>query len=487
MEKENIYITTAIDYVNAQPHIGHALEKLQADVLARYWRGKGKKVFFLTGTDEHGTKNFESAKKFNMDPQDFVDMNTDKFKKLVKLYNISNDGFIRTSDRERHWPAVIKMWNKLADNGDLFKDTYEGLYCVGCEEFKSKKDLIDDKCPEHDQKLEVLYEDNYFFNLGKYSKTIIDKITSGEFSIIPKSRENEIVNILKDGYDKISFSRPKAKLNWGIPVPGDEEQVMYVWPDALTNYISAIGYAEDSEQFQLFWNQAEIIHIIGKGILRFHAAIWPAMLLAAGLKLPDRLFVHGYITTEGKKMSKSLGNVVDPFEIVDKYGVDSVRYYLLREIPATGDGNFSQTRFKELHTSDLANGLGNLVSRTTNMIEDYLSGQIEFNNNNGSNFNWQRIDEYTASQEYDKALAEIWIIIGQANKMIDDVKPWQLVKSGKEKDLIKIKELLSDLGILIKDIATHLRPYLPDTADKIFQIITADRVTKAEALFPRLK
>ncbi len=481
---KNIYITTAIDYVNSQPHLGHALEKIQADVLARFWRAQGQPVWFLTGTDEHGTKNWESAKKLNMDPQDFVDKNAEKFKELVKLYNISNDDFIRTTDQKRHWPAVVKMWQQLMDNGDLFKDSYEGLYCVGCEEFKLPKDLIDGKCPDHNREPELLREENYFFNLGKYTPKIIEKITNGELEIIPQSRANEILNILEAGFDRVSFSRPKTKLNWGVPVPGDDSQVMYVWCDALTNYISALGYAQESEKYQQFWQQGEVTHVIGKGILRFHAAIWPAMLLAAGLKLPQRIFVHGYITIEGKKMSKSLGNVVDPLVLAEQYGVDPLRYYLLKEIPAVGDGDFSEKRFKEIYNSDLTNGLGNLVSRTTNMIANYLQGVVDWKVT--TDFHWLRVEEYTKNLQYDKALIEINKIIDQLNKLIDDAKPWQLAKSDKEEDLKKIKNILSILAVAIKELSFYLQPYLPQTAAKLKEIILAEKIVKANPLFPRL-
>ncbi len=480
-----IYITTAIDYVNAQPHLGHALEKVQADVFARYWRGRNQKVWFLTGTDEHGTKNFESARKLGMDPQDFVDQNAVKFKKLVEVYNISNDDFIRTTDQKRHWPAVVKMWQQLMQKGDLFKDTYEGLYCVGCEEFKLPKDLVDGKCPDHNREPELLHEENYFFNLGKYTQIIIEKITSGDLEIIPKSRANEILNILQAGFDRVSFSRPRKKLNWGVPVPNDPDQVMYVWCDALTNYISALGYAENSEKYQNFWQNGHITHFIGKGILRFHAAIWPAMLLAAGLKLPNRLFVHGYITVDGKKMSKSLGNVIDPLALVERYNVDPLRYYLLKEIPATGDGDFSEKRFKEIYNSDLTNGLGNLISRTTNMIASYLAGQID--RAVVDDFNWSRIDEYTENFQYDQALTEIKNIVDQLNKAIDDAKPWHLIKTGSEDDIKKIKNVLSLVAVSVRKIGDYLKPYLPQTAAKIEEIFSATPIVKAEPLFPRLK
>lgn len=486
MDKEFIYITTSIAYVNAKPHIGFALESIQADVLARFWRQQGKKVYFLTGTDEHGTKIYQTAKEKGIETQKFVDENAERFKALREFLNLSYDDFIRTTDKERHWPSVQKMWQKLAENGDLKKDKYEGLYCVGCEAFLTEKDLVDGKCPNHNKAPERVAEENYFFNLGKYKKKIISKIESGELEILPLKRRNEILNILKEGYDKVSFSRPKDKLPWGVPVPGDDTQVMYVWCDALTNYISALGYADDSELFEKFWNQGYVTHLIGKDILRFHAAIWPAMLMAAGIKLPERIFVHGFITSEGKKMSKSIGNVVDPIEIVEKYGIDPVRYYLLKEIPAYGDGDFSLNRFEELYNADLANGIGNLFSRITNMVSQYLGGEIDRDEINGG-YNWERIAEYTAACEFDKALAEIMIIVNEMNKYIDDNKPWQLAKSDREDDRILLKQVLTKVVLGLLELGNYLTPFLPETGEKITKHLSLGKITKAEPLFPRLE
>ena len=486
MDKEFIYITTSIAYVNAKPHIGFALESVQADVLARFWRGQGKKVYFLTGTDEHGTKIYQTAREQGIETKEFVDKNSSQFKALKDTLNLSNDDFIRTTDRERHWPSVIKMWQRLVENGDLKKDKYEGLYCVGCEAFLTEKDLADGKCPNHNRQPEKVVEENYFFDLGKYSKKIIAKIESGELEIVPVKRRNEILNILKEGYEKVSFSRPKKKLPWGIPVPGDDEQVMYVWCDALTNYISALGFASDSELFDKFWNQGYITHMIGKDILRFHAAIWPAMLLAAGVKLPERIFVHGFITSEGKKMSKSIGNVVDPVEMVEKYGTDPLRYYLLKEIPASDDGDFSITKFEELYNSDLANGIGNLFTRVTNMVSQYLGGEIDRDEINGGH-NWERVEEYTAACEFDKALSEIMIIVNEMNKYIDDHKPWQLAKSDKEDDKILLREVLTKVVLGLLELGNHLTPFLPDTGQKISRHLSALSIVKADPLFPRLE
>jgi methionyl-tRNA synthetase len=370
------YITTAIDYVNAKPHIGHALEKIQADVLARYHRAKGDDVWFLTGTDEHGTKNFRTAEIAGKTTQEFVDENSEYFKNLKDVCNLSWDDFIRTTDKNRHWPGVQKLWNKIYEAGDLYKKKYQGLYCVGCEAFVTEKELVDGKCPIHKKEPEKLEQENWFFKLSKYSKEIESKIKNDELKIIPESRKNEILSFLKSGLEDISLSRPKNYLSWGIPVPNDPDQVIYVWYDALSNYITAIEYAEESEKFKKFWPAD--LHVIGKDILRFHAAIWPGMLLSAGLPLPKSIFVHGFITVEGEKMSKTLGNIIDPAELSQKYGSDAVRYYLLREISTYEDGDYSKKKFEERYNADLANGIGNLVSRVATLGERITPVEFDF-------------------------------------------------------------------------------------------------------------
>src|SRR3989344_1895241 len=357
---KKFYITTAIAYTNARPHLGHALEFIQADVLARYHRLAGDDTWFLTGTDEHGTKIARAAEAAGKPEQEFVDEITKAFINLDEKLNISNDDFIRTTDRNRHWPAVIKLWNKLVENGDLYKKEYEGLYCVGHEAFIKKSELVDGFCPIYKTEPEKIKEENWFFKLSKYKKEIKERIKSDELRIVPESRKNELLNLLDDAED-VSFSRPSKDLKWGIPVPGDDTQTMYVWADALTNYISAVGYADETEQFKKYWPVD--VHLIGKDILRFHALYWPAMLLSAGLDLPKAIYVHGFITVEGEKMSKTVGNVIDPFELIEKYGSDVVRYFLLREIPSTEDGDFSFKKLEDRYNGDLANGLGNLVQR----------------------------------------------------------------------------------------------------------------------------
>src|SRR3989338_2326616 len=375
------YITTAIDYVNAKPHIGHAIEKIQADVLARFHRQKGDEVWFLTGTDEHGAKIARAAQAAGKDPKDFVDDGAGHFKDLKKALNLSWDDFIRTSSQKRHWPGAQKLWLKLFEAGDLYKKSYKGLYCVGHEAFITEKDLVDGKCRDHQTAPELIEEENWFFRLSKYSDKIKSVIESGELKIIPESRENEILSLIRQGLEDVSFSRPRKDLSWGIPVPNDPEHTMYVWCDALTNYITAIGYGQEQNieiskyrNFEYWWPAD--LHIIGKDILRFHTAIWPGMLLSAGLPLPKAIFVHGFITVEGQKMSKTIGNVIAPVE-QKKPGTDPVRYYLLREIPSYEDGDFSYKKFEERYNGDLANGIGNLVARVTTIGQKL--GNIPFN------------------------------------------------------------------------------------------------------------
>ena len=357
---KKFYVTTSIPYTNAPPHIGFALEIIQADVLARYNRGLGRDTFFLTGTDEHGIKTLRVARESGKDPKVFADEISEKFRDLTKILNISNDDFIRTTDEVRHKPAVEKIWKELDKNGDIYKKKYKGFYCAGCEAFKTEKEIVDGKCIIHLKPVELVEEENYFFRLSKYTEKIQKIIESGKIEIIPESKKNETLSMLKQGMEDVSFSRTKDKY-WGFEVPGDPSQVMYVWCDALPNYISAIGYAGDPKKFKKYWPAD--VHCLGKDIMKFHTIFWPAMLLSLGLALPKKIFVHGFINSGGQKMSKSLGNVIDPFELVKKYGVDAVRYYLLREILPTEDGDFTFEKFEQRYNSDLAGGIGNLIAR----------------------------------------------------------------------------------------------------------------------------
>jgi methionyl-tRNA synthetase len=468
---EKFYITTAIDYVNGSPHIGHSLEKIQADVLARYARAKGQRVFFLTGTDEHGTKIQKAAAQNNISPKKLVDANSKEFKALKKVLNLSWDDFIRTTDSKKHWPGVFKIWNEINKSGDIYKRTYRGLYCSGCESFKSDSDLVNGKCPLHDKEPELVEEDNYFFKLSAYSKILKKKIEDKEIEIVPQWRAKEILSLIEKGLEDVSFSRPKEKLAWGIPVPGDDSQVIYVWVDALTNYISAVGYGRDEKEFEEWWPAD--VQVVGKDILRFHAAIWPAMLLSAKLPLPKRLFVHGFINVEGQKMSKSIGNIISPRELVEKYGVDSVRYYFLREISPFDDGDYSENKFRERHNADLAHGLGNFAARTLGVTERFarpikndfktidlvLEQRIKTVQKNVDNFLYQF--------KFNEALAEIWSLISFGDSYVNDKKPWsqELPETEKEKTLFNLLVLLNSVGVL-------LTPFLPDTSKKITQNIS---------------
>ncbi|MBW6440481.1 methionine--tRNA ligase [Patescibacteria group bacterium] len=521
LNPKKFYITTSIAYANAAPHIGYALEVVQADALARFHRLQSEDVFFLSGTDEHGTKIKKTAAEKGVETQIFVNQNADKFKLLLKELNISNNDFIRTTDKVRHHPAAQKIWQKLVNSGDIEERSYEGFYCVGCEAFLTEKDLVDGKCPNHQKVPERIKEINLFFKLSKYSEQILRKIESGELEILPESRKNEILSVLKEGLRDVSFSRPKIVLDWGVPVPNNENQTMYVWCDALTNYISALGYGEDyrgstaiNEKFKTYWPAD--VHIIGKDILRFHAAIWPAILLSAGLSLPKKLFVHGFITSDGQKISKSLGNVIDPIAVAKKYGVDALRYYLLKEIPSGGDGNFSFERFEEIYKSDLQNGLGNLIARTLTMPEKYFynqvpninlekTGQAETYSKNDENRTfgssrsdiekvWELIDGSINDFKLDRALGliisfgdikkeDINGVVPKLNNYIDYSEPWKLIKEDKEQTAIVVYNLLESL----RQIAWMIRPFLPETSDKIFAQLFADEKEREHELHRTLK
>ena len=363
---KNFYVTTAIPYVNAAPHIGHALEFVETDVIARFHRLLGENVRFLSGTDDNALKNVQAAEEKGVSVADLVRINSDKFLGVIKKLNCSIDDFIRTTEK-RHIDGAQALWSACKKE-DVYKKSYQGLYCVGCETFYLEKDLVDGLCPEHKKKPEVVEEENYFFRLSTYQNWLLNLIESDELKIIPEFRKNEVVAFIKGGLTDFSISRSVRRAKgWGIPVPGDESQIIYVWFDALTNYITALNWQNNDPLFTDFWPAD--VQVIGKGITRFHAIYWPAMLKSAGIAPPKEIFVHGYVTAEGEKISKSLGNVIDPLEYIEKYGVDAVRYYLLKEIPSYNDGDFSAARFIEVYNSELANNLGNLVSRVTKLAE----------------------------------------------------------------------------------------------------------------------
>ena len=450
--KEKFYITTTIPYANAPPHIGHALEFVQADVLARWKFLKDYNVFFLTGTDEHGTKNYQTAKKQNLKPKEFVDKNSNYFKELTKKLYLSNNFFIRTTDKKLHWPGVIKIWKKLEEKGDIYKKKYTGNYCAGCERFVTEKELENGMCPNHPNlKIQKLSEENYFFRLSKYSDEIKKLIEKDKLKISPKKWKNDFLGLIKDGLTDVSFSRDVKHLPWGIPVPGDKNQVMYVWCDALSNYLTGIGYPD--KKYKKYWPADT--HVVGKDMLRFHTGIWPGMLLSAELPLPKEVIVHGFLTVDGRKMSKSLGNVIAPLELVKKYSTDSIRYFLMRNVPFGEDGDFSEDVLIARHNNELANKLGNLVSRVTGLTEKI--GVEKCENKLVKKLNLTKIESQMENYNFDKALNEIFAFVDICNEFAQSKKPWET----------KDKRVLYELLDSIKSIAVLLWPFIPLTSEKI--------------------
>lgn len=445
-------------YANADPHLGFAMELAQADVIARHHRLNGEDVFFATGMDEHGKKIFEVAKEAGMDTQQFVDEKSEKMQNLLKALNISNDFFIRTTDKKNHWPTVEKVWNILAEKGDIYKKEYEGLYCVGCEAFKTSRELEDGKCPYHLKEPEIVKEENYFFKLAKYLDDVKKTLQEDKIKIYPENRKQETLNMIKDGMGDLSVSRPASQVSWGIPVPGDDSQNIYVWFEALLNYFSAIGFAENSENFKKYWPAD--VHMIGKDIMKFHTIVWPAILLAAGIELPKDIWVHDFVTIDGHKMSKSLGNAVSPFDVVSKYGGDAFRYYFTALISEKGfaaaEMDYTEEKFAAKYTADLSNGLGNLVSRILNIAkknQDLLE------------------DISVESNEFliGRRSFEPWEEITRMNQQIEIEKLWELPKQEDRWDDFKkyIAEHINDLAL----IARKIQPWMPETSEKIFIMI----------------
>jgi methionyl-tRNA synthetase len=475
------YVSTTIPYVNARPHIGFALELVLTDALARYHRRVGEDVFFLTGTDENALKNVQSAESEGVPVAELVDRNSLRFRELGQTLEISSDDFIRTSADPRHAPGVHKLWEACARNGDIYKRHYRGLYCVRCELFYREDELIDGLCPIHHIPPEEVEEENYFFRLSRYAEQLESLIASDALRVVPETRKNEVLSFIRRGLEDFSISRSRERAHgWGIPVPGDPSQVIYVWYDALGNYITALGYANDGPLYQRYWQgNPQRLHVLGKDVIRFHAVYWPAMLLSAQVPLPTTLLVHGFITLGGQKISKSLGNVVDPEQLVADYGVDSVRYFLLREVSPSADSDFTLERFQRVCNTDLADQLGNLLNRTVSMIQRYQEGTIPASGEltaaervvveRARNLPGQ-VDAAVRGYASNEALAAIWDLVGEANRYVAETEPWVLAKQRKAGDhnaAQRLDTVLYTLAETLRLVAHLLVPFLPDTAAKV--------------------
>lgn len=471
---KQVYITTTLPYVNADPHIGHALEFVHADIYARFNRLVGNEVFFNTGTDEHGQKVFEKAEEEGMSTQEYVDKYADRFKLFSEKLNISYDSFVRTTD-ESHKAAAQAFWKKCNDNGDIYKKLYKVKYCVGCELEKTDSELENGKCPLHPNKeLEEREEENYFFKFSNYQDRLLSFYKENPDFVVPDFRFNEIKAFVERGLQDFSISRLKEKMPWGVSVPEDEDHVMYVWFDALINYISAIGWPHDMENFEKRW---PVIQFAGKDQIRQQAAMWQAMLFSAGLEPSEKIVIHGFINSGGQKMSKSLGNVVDPYVLVDEYGTDAVRYYLARHMHPFEDSDYTDEKFKEAYTANLVNGLGNLTSRVLTMSENYnvrYDGPLDLASQG-------RVDTATLQNfEFNKYVDEVWKMIQSADGYIQKEEPFKKVKVDKDGATKDVQYLLGELIV----IAELIQPVMPETGDKIKQAIKENKKPN-EPLFPR--
>ena len=477
--KSKLYVTTSIPYVNAEPHIGFALELVQADVIARYGRLIGRTVRFQTGTDENAFKNVLAAEQQGLATQELVDRNAGRFRALIEALCISADDFIRTTEH-RHRLGVHAFWNTLRPE-DVVQRDYLGLYCTGCEDFYLERDLENGKCPDHGIPPVEVSEKNYFFGLPRYADWLLDILEHRRLDIVPASRRNEVLSFVRRGLTEFSISRASERSKgWGTLVPGDDSHIIYVWVDALINYLSALGFGAGG-QWQEWWNpDVEKVHVIGKNVWKFHTIYWPALLRSAGLPLPNKVVVHGFVTVDGRKIGKSLGNAVDPFAVIEKYGADAVRYYLLRAIPPFGDGDFSLARLDELYRADLANGVGNLVSRLAS-----LCAKIGFNSVRpaGQPTPPDAFLRAIEAFEFDKALIALFGIVTVINQEIEKHRPWELVHTDETDGL---HHLLAKWLEQVWGLTIWLQPFLPITCTRIIDKLFSGPVLTATPLFPRL-
>lgn len=472
------YLTTTIPYVNADPHIGFALEAVQADALARVWRAAGDEVFFSMGTDEHGQKILESAQKAGQETQSYVDHYAAEFQKLKEALNLTNDVFIRTTDPV-HSKAVQEMWRRCEAKGDIYKKTYTGLYCVGCEAFKTEKEIADGKCPLHPtQELKEVSEENYFFRFSKYQDRLLTYLEKSEV-LIPEWRRAEAVAFLKGGLEDFSISRERARLSWGIPVPNDDSQVMYVWFDALTNYISTLGWpADEKGNFKKFWEEGATLQVAGKDQVRFQSLMWQAMLMSADVKTTDRIFYHGFITSGGQKMSKSIGNVVNPLSTVERYGTDALRYILLRHVSPTEDSDLTEQLMYDYYNAHLTNGIGNLVARVMKLAEEHLFEPVALFDADASPKHLSLVSAF----KFNEAMDGIFQMISRTDERINAEEPYKKIKMSETADEARslIRTVVQELG----KIAGELEWAMPRTSSRILAAIRENK--KPENLFPRL-
>lgn len=475
MSVNKFYVTTPIYYINDIPHLGHAYTTIAADILARYYRKKygNDKVFFMTGTDEHGAKIQESAEKKGQTPKKFADEVVAKYKDTWENLNISNNYFVRTTDIN-HEKAVQWVVQKLYDQGDIYKGVYRALYCVGCEQYKTKSELIDENiCPDHNRPCEIHEEEAYMFKLSKFSHDIEKRIMNDDIKVRPETRKNEILSFLKnEGLDDVAVSRKKEKVSWGITLPFDPDHTTYVWVDAFLNYLTGLGWPKETDKIDLFWPAD--IQLMAKDIMRVHATIWQAMLIALGLATSKELFIHGYFTVNGKKMSKSLGNSLEPNELAEKYGADAVRYSILREFPFGQDGDISEEKIAKRYKTDLGNELGNLLQRTISMINKY---EVEVAKKETKSI---EINQDVENLSFESALIKIWEVVKAANQHIEATAPWILAKTDRKQLTEVLEKVYNDLY----RIAEALESFIPETAMKINKQLEGK---KAEPLFPRLE